>query len=96
MRRVVASADPERILLFGSHARGCASLDSDVDLLVVMPLAGSRRRRATEIERSLVGVDLPVDLVLVTPEESERYRETPGTVIKSALEEGHVLYERRR
>jgi predicted nucleotidyltransferase len=94
VRRVVNCAGPERIILFGSHARGNPGPDSDVDLLVVMPLRGSRRRQATAIERALVGVDLPVDLIVVTPEELEHSRSQPGTVIRAAAEEGEVLYER--
>ena len=96
VERIVASAAPDRIILFGSHARGGAVPGSDVDLLVVMPVSGSRRRQATAIERSLIGVDLPVDLLVVTPEEVARDRDLPGTVIKPALDEGEILYERRR
>ena len=49
VRRIVAQSDPEKIILFGSCARGDATPDSDVDLLVVMPVAGSRRGKAVEI-----------------------------------------------
>ena len=95
IRRVVACANPDKIVLFGSHARGTARPDSDVDLLVIMPVSGSRRRQAVAIEKSLIGVDLPVDVLLVTPEEERRYRTVPGTIIRPALDEGMVVYERR-
>jgi len=64
-----------------------------VDLLVVMPLDGSRRQKAIEIDRALIGVNLPVDVVVVTPEEVERNRQRLGTIIRPAMREGRVLYE---
>jgi uncharacterized protein len=93
-RRLAREFEPDRIILFGSYARGTAGPDSDADLLVVMPVHGSRRRKAAEMERSLAGVGLPKDLLLATPEELEAQRELPGTVIRAALQEGLVLYER--
>ena len=53
VQRIVERFHPEKIILFGSHARGTAGPDSDVDLLVVMPVQGSRRKKATEIDLSL-------------------------------------------
>jgi predicted nucleotidyltransferase len=94
VRRIVAGFDPEKIILFGSHARGDAGPDSDADLLVVMKVSGSKRRAATRIDLSLLGVDLPVDVIVVTPEEIERYRDIVGTIIYPAVREGKVLYER--
>jgi len=95
VRRIVARFDPEKIILFGSHARGLAGPDSDADLLVVMHVEGSRRKRATEIDLALMGVNLPADVIVVTPEELERNRDRKGTLIQPALVEGEVLYERR-
>ena len=95
-RRLIRDFDPDLIVLFGSYARGTAGPDSDADLLVVMPVRGSRRLKAVEMERALAGVGLPKDLVLVTPEEMERDRRLPGTLIRPALQEGIVLYERSR
>src|SRR5947209_17680653 len=71
-RRLVREFHPERIILFGSYARGTAGPDSDADLLVVMRVDGSRRRQAVEMERVLDGIGLPKDLMLATPEEAER------------------------
>lgn len=94
VRRIVAGFSPEKIILFGSYARGKAGPDSDADLLVVMPVTGSRRRQATAIELALVGVDLAADVIVVTPEEVERSRRQRGTIIKPAMDEGEVVYER--
>lgn len=95
VRRIVTCAQPEKIILFGSHARGDAGPDSDLDLLVVARASGSSRLQALAMERSLIGVDLPVDLVVVTPQDLERDRDRPGTLIRPALQEGETLYERR-
>lgn len=94
--RIVREFQPEKIILFGSHATGTAGPDSDADLLVVMKLKGSRRKKAIEMDMALAGIGLPKDLIVVTPEEVERYRNIVGTVIYPALREGKVLYERRR
>jgi len=92
--RIVERFRPEKIILFGSHARGTAGQDSDADILVVMPVKGSKRKKATEIDVALVGLDLPVDVIVVTPEELERNKNQIGTIIYPALKEGKVLYEK--
>src|SRR5436309_391098 len=94
VRRIVERFHPEMVILFGSHARGTAGPDSDADLLVVMPLTTSKRKQATEIDLALVGLDLGADVIVVTPEEVERYRDSVGTIVQPALREGKVLYER--
>jgi predicted nucleotidyltransferase len=91
VRRVVDVAEPQRIILFGSAARGETSSDSDVDLLVVKEGA-HRRKLAQAIYRRLYGVGRAVDVVVVTPEDIERYRHAVGLVIGPALEEGKTIY----
>ena len=68
--------------------------DSDVDLLVVMPVEGSKRQKASEIDLALADRTLPLDVIVVTPEEVEKYRNTAGSLIYPALKEGKVVYER--
>jgi excisionase family DNA binding protein len=94
VRRIVARFDPERIVLFGSHARGNADPDSDVDLLVVMPVDGSKAELEIEIGVALDDIPLPKDVIVVTSLDVERYRDVAGTIIRSALREGRTLYER--
>ena len=94
VRRIVAGFDPEKIILFGSHARGDAGPDSDADLLVVMKVSGSKREKAVEIDLALAEIGLPKDVIVVTPEEVERYKDLVGTIIYPALREGEVVYER--
>ncbi len=92
VRRVVAAASPERIILFGSGARGDATPESDLDLLVVKADVPHRRRLAQEIYRHLVGVPVPVDVVVYTPDDLERFRACPWTIVPAALREGRELY----
>jgi predicted nucleotidyltransferase len=90
--RIVDSFQPDRVVLFGSQARGDADAQSDVDLLVVFHDEGDRRERQVAIRRLLADMPFAKD-VLVTSE--ERYQHPlPGTAIKSAVAEGVTLYER--
>ena len=92
--RIVEGFRPERVVLFGSHSRGTATEWSDVDLLVILPKVIDKRDTAVEIRRALG--DLPVckDIVVATPEEVARRGHLAGTVLRSALREGRVVYER--
>ena len=92
LQRIVRAADPERIVLFGSGARGDMGPDSDLDLLVIKGGKFNRHRVTTAIYRQLSG-EIAVDAVVVTPEEVERYRDTHCLVICPALREGKVVYE---
>ena len=92
--RLVQASQPEQIILFGSRARGTARPDSDVDFLVVMPLRKPRRRLEGDLHAAVAGSELSKDIVVVTPEELERFRHVPGTVVEPALESGLVVYRR--
>jgi predicted nucleotidyltransferase len=94
VRRIAERFHPDRIILFGSRARGDAGPDSDADLLVVMPIAGSRRSIATAIDMALWGIDLPADVLVVSPSELEFARTAESGVLGPALREGKVLYAR--
>ena len=92
VRRIVKRFDPEKIILFGSHGKGTAGPDSDVDLLVVMPVSGSRREKAIEIGVSLHGIRIHKDIIVTTPEEFEWRKEIVGTIERPAALEGEILY----
>ena len=96
VKRLVDRFDPEQIILFGSHARGTAGLDSDIDLLVIMPVTGSRRAKQIEMRVALHDIRLPKDIILATPEQVAQQRNIVGTIIRPALQEGKVLYVRNR
>jgi len=93
VKRIVTQFHPEKIILFGSHARGDGTDDSDADLLVVMNVSGSKRRQATEIDMALEGIPLPADIIVATPTELENGRDIVGSIIREAVHEGKVLYE---
>lgn len=92
VRRVVETAHPLQIILFGSAARGTMDPHSDLDLLVVMPEGAHRRKTTLEIYRALRGIGLPKDVVVVTERDVREHRHNPSLVLKPALEEGKELY----
>lgn len=94
VKRIVTQFHPEKIILFGSHARGDVTADSDADLLVVMNVNGSKRRQAVQIDLALEGIPLPADIIVVTPDEVDKYHDCIGSIIREAIREGKVLYER--
>ena len=94
--RLVAQFRPQRVILFGSQARGTADARSDVELLVICPVPperGSRHALMVAMDRALRGVEVATDVIILTPEEFERDRHIPGTVARPAWREGKVLYE---
>ncbi len=91
---IVSRFDPERVVLFGSRARGTAREDSDVDLLVVMPDGTDRRQAAVDILMLLGEMPVAKDIVVTTPDHIARRGHVIGTVLRPALREGRVLYER--
>lgn len=96
VKRLVRRFNPEQIILFGSYARGTARADSDIDLLVVLPIKGSKRAKQVEMRMALHDIPVPKDIVVVTPDEFARQRHIAGTLVKPALREGKVLYVRQR
>ena len=95
VQRVVEVARPERVILFGSAARGDMGPHSDVDLLVVKDGA-NRRGLSARIRRSLYGVRAAVDVIVATPDDLERFKDSHGLIIKPALRDGKVVYESAR
>lgn len=93
VHKVVQTAQPDKIILFGSAARGDMEPDSDIDLLVVKSNV-HRRRTAQAIYMNLFGIEQAVDVIVVTPQDIERYRNAIGLIIEPALREGKVIYER--
>ena len=93
--RIARDFHPLRIILFGSHARGDATADSDVDLLVVLPEAPNKRQAAVEIRRALRAPPVSKDIVVTTPDEIARRGDLIGPVLRPALREGKMLYERQ-
>lgn len=79
------------VILFGSHARGEAAGDSDVDFLVIEPLVEDRLKEWERLRRTLKGFPAPVDIVVVDEHRAERRAKVPGTMVHHALRDGQVL-----
>jgi predicted nucleotidyltransferase len=94
IERITRRFDPLRIILFGSWARGDARPHSDLDLLVVLPRVENKRRATVEILRALNGLPMSKDVVVTTPEEIAAGGNVVGYVLRPALREGKVIYER--
>lgn len=93
-RKIAEAYQPEKIILFGSHAYGTPREDSDVDLLVIMPFEGSGLRKSVEI-LTRFSPNFPIDLIAQRPDDAaKRYREL-NPLIREAFDRGRVLNERR-
>jgi len=93
-QRIIDQFEPLQIILFGSHARGDAQPHSDVDLLVVFPAVDSKRQKAIAIRSILTDLPIAKDIIVTTPREIEEYGDLVGTVLRPALREGQLLYDR--
>ena len=94
VKRIVKQFDPEQIILIGSQARGDATADSDVDLLVVMDVKGSRWEKGSEIHLALHDFPVPMDILVTTPEDFAWRKDVVGTIEWPASREGKILYAR--
>lgn len=94
VNRIVEQFHPIRVALFGFQARGTATGLSDVDLLVVLPEVPDKRLAAVEVRRVLGDLPISKDIVVVTPDDIARRGHLAGSVLRSALREGKVVYER--
>jgi predicted nucleotidyltransferase len=98
VQAIVSQVDPERIILFGSRARGEGRPDSDVDLLIVAREAfgpsRNRRKELARIRRILSRFRVPKDILVYGPDEFARWRSSLNHIIGRSLREGRLLYER--
>jgi uncharacterized protein len=94
VRRIVHRFHPERVILFGSQARGEAHPHSDVDLLVVMSFEGSKHEQQVEIRVALHDIRVPKDIIVTSPSDFAWRKEIPGTIEYPAATEGKLLYAR--
>jgi len=92
VRRIVEAVQPLRIILFGSAARGEMTPDSDLDVLVVMPDGTHRRHTAQDLYQHMFGLPFSVDIVVATPTDLERHKDTIGLIYRTVLREGREVY----
>ena len=97
---VVRETDPVRVILFGSRATGAAGPEADVDLLVVegQPFGPghTRHQELNRIRRALAGFTTPIDILVYTSDEVEKWKDTTNHIVRTILREGKVLFERSR
>jgi uncharacterized protein len=95
VKRLTAELDPERIILFGSHAWGTPTKDSDIDLFIIVGNSEERAtQRAVRAHGCLRGIDASKDVIVRTVEEMERYGAAPASLEARVLKRGKVIYER--
>lgn len=93
VRRIVQTAKPKKVILFGSRARGEARPDSDFDLLVIAESTEPRYRRSAPLYGALSDILLPMDIIVFSPEEVKEWSEVSQAFVTTAIREGKVLYE---
>jgi predicted nucleotidyltransferase len=94
--RLVSRFHPDKIILFGSQARGTSDKRSDIDLLVICRFKGKRRHLMVEMDDVLREIEYAFDIVVLTPDEFQRDRLIPGTIGRYATQEGKTIYEQSR
>jgi predicted nucleotidyltransferase len=92
VKRIADAAQPEQILIFGSHARGEARDDSDLDLLVIETDVADRAAEMVRLRRVLRPLRIPVDLLVYSRSDVDRWGNQPGSALFWALREGKVMY----
>ena len=90
--RLTSKFNIEKIILFGSQARGTANIRSDVDLLIITPNIKNRLKLIDKIDASLEGLKLARDIIVLSEEEFESDKNIPGTIARYAFKEGKILY----
>ncbi len=94
VRKIVNEFNPEKIILFGSYAYGKPTIDSDVDVLVVMESNERPAVRAARVYRAVQGKMFPMDILVRTPQELQHRLKMDDFFIKEIVERGKVVYAR--
>lgn len=90
-RRLADAAPDAQVVLFGSHARGEASPHSDVDFLVIEPEVANAAEESVRLHRTLRDLRMPADVIVVSRDYADRWRDVRGGLVYAALSEGRVI-----
>ena len=88
-----AAASPAKVLVFGSHARGDAGDASDLDFLVIERDVANRAEEMVRLRDALPSLGVPVDVIVVSQEQADKWARVKGTLVRTALDEGRVVAE---
>lgn len=94
VRKIVENCNPQKIILFGSHANGTANENSDLDLIVVKDTDLPHHKRGTEVRKYLFGMKIPIDLLVFTGDEINEQSNDKYSFLYKALRINNVLYEK--
>jgi predicted nucleotidyltransferase len=93
-QRIAELASPRKIILFGSYVRGETDINSDVDILVVVPdTVDNPRKESVRLQKALRDILMPMDILVVPESHWERFKDTPGLIYREARRTGKVVYE---
>ena len=92
IQRIVEEVHPLRIILFGSALKGDVGRNSDIDLLVVMPEGVHRRRVAQFLYQKIIGLGVPFDIIVATPDDLQKHKNNVGLIYRTILQEGREVY----
>ena len=96
VNRISKKFNPLQVILFGSHAHGLATVDSDIDLLVIMAELKNRRETTVAMRKILADIPAPKDIIVTSKEEIKKNNFSQNNIFHIALEEGKIVYDQKR
>ena len=96
VNRITKKFHPEKVVLFGSHAHGLATSDSDIDLLIIMPKLKNRRETTIKMRKILADIPAPKDIIVTSKDEITNNNFSQNNIFHIALEEGKIIYDQKR
>ena len=95
VKKIASGYNPEKIILFGSYANGTAAENSDVDLFIIKNSELPRPQRAVQLRRILLGSQVPMDIIVYTPNEVNNEKDEKYSFVYEILNSGKTVYERK-
>jgi len=94
VRRIAARIQPQKVIIFGSYAKGMATIKSDLDIFVIKKTELPMANRADDLKSMLSHSLIPVDVHIYTPEEMEEYGKDQFSFVNSILKTGKTVFQR--